>query len=93
MSGYVELIFEGLAPNERQGPIKLGLVLASARLETLEVLLDTYVEIGEAIPGLKQYETVFSTTPLVMSELETIFYDILEFHRNALDIFSRSGER
>ena len=67
--------------------------MASAKLETLEVLLDTYVEIGEAIPGLKQYEAVFSTSPLVMGELETIFCDILEFHRNALDIFNRSGER
>ncbi|KAH8880581.1 hypothetical protein GQ53DRAFT_669656, partial [Thozetella sp. PMI_491] len=71
------------------GPIKFGLVVASARLETLEGLLDTYVEIGEVIPGLKQYDSIFNSCPAVTEVLELYFCDILQFHTNALEVFTR----
>jgi hypothetical protein len=69
----------------------LGLVLASARLESLEKLLDTYVEIGEVIPGLQQYDTVFQSCPAVTEVLERYFGDILQLHANVLDVFARPG--
>ncbi|KAI1125678.1 hypothetical protein F5Y10DRAFT_294447 [Nemania abortiva] len=71
------------------GPIKLALLVAGAHLETLECLLDTYVEIGEVVPGLRQYDQLFKTAPFVLEILEKYFYDILEFHRSALSVFLR----
>ncbi|KAK8073513.1 hypothetical protein PG994_004412 [Apiospora phragmitis] len=67
--------------------------MAGTRLQTLEQLLDTYVEIGEVIPGLRQYETLFQEAPAVLEVLEKYFCDILEFHRNAMDVFARPGWR
>ncbi|KAK7917369.1 hypothetical protein PG985_010977 [Apiospora marii] len=75
------------------GPIKLALMMAGTRVQTLEQLLDTYVEIGEVIPSLKQYETLFKEAPAVLEVLEKYFCDILEFHRNAMDVFARPGWR
>ncbi|KAK8024370.1 hypothetical protein PG993_012436 [Apiospora rasikravindrae] len=76
------------------GPIKLALMplkMAGTRVQTLEQLLDTYVEIGEVIPGLRQYEAIFKQAPTVLEVLEKYFCDILEFHRNAMDVFARPG--
>ncbi|KAK8876959.1 hypothetical protein PGQ11_001905 [Apiospora arundinis] len=73
------------------GPIKLALMMASTRIQTLELLLDTYVEIGEVIPSLWQYEALFKEAPTVLEVLEKYFCDILEFHRNAMDVFGRPG--
>ena len=71
------------------GPIKLVLVVASAGLETLEGLLDVYVEIGEVIPGLEQYDSIFRECPAVIEVLEMYFCDVLQFHTNALEVFAR----
>ncbi|KAK7973119.1 hypothetical protein PG988_007253 [Apiospora saccharicola] len=71
------------------GPIKLALMMAGTRVQTLEQLLDTYVEIGEVIPSLQQYESLFKDAPAVLEVLERYFCDILEFHRNAMDVFAR----
>ncbi|EEU36073.1 uncharacterized protein NECHADRAFT_102084 [Fusarium vanettenii 77-13-4] len=73
------------------GPIKFALMIASNRLETLELLLDTYVEIGEVIPSLGQYEQMFKSYPYLREVLERCFHDILEFHKEALDVFSTTG--
>ncbi|KAI8650419.1 hypothetical protein NCS57_01375600 [Fusarium keratoplasticum] len=73
------------------GPIKFALMIASNRLETLELLLDTYVEIGEVIPSLRQYEQMFKNYPYLREVLERCFHDILEFHKEALEVFSRTG--
>ncbi|KAL2672283.1 hypothetical protein Neosp_012985 [[Neocosmospora] mangrovei] len=66
--------------------------IASNRLETLELLLDTYVEIGEVIPSLGQYEQMFKSYPYLREVLERCFHDILEFHKEALDVFSTTGD-
>ncbi|KAI0971544.1 hypothetical protein F4678DRAFT_87902 [Xylaria arbuscula] len=71
------------------GPIKLALLVATARVEYLECLLDTYVEVGEIIPNLQQYDKLFKAAPCVLEVLERYFCDILEFHQNALDVFAR----
>ncbi|RYP07648.1 hypothetical protein DL764_002385 [Monosporascus ibericus] len=63
------------------GPIKLALVVAGTRIDTLERLLDTYVEIGEVIPGLQQYDQLFKNCPAVREILELY---LLKRHRTLL---------
>ncbi|ETS80318.1 hypothetical protein PFICI_07847 [Pestalotiopsis fici W106-1] len=75
------------------GPIKLMLMIASSKLETLEFLLDTYVEFGELIPHLQQYDRLFASSPSVLEVLGRYVEDILRFHQNALKVFSRPGWR
>ena len=65
--------------------------MAGTRIDILERLLDTYVEIGEVIPGLRQYDQLFKNCPAVREVLERYLYDILQFHRKALDLFARPG--
>ncbi|KAI1357570.1 hypothetical protein F5Y08DRAFT_324036 [Xylaria arbuscula] len=71
------------------GPIKFTLLVAAARVESLECLLDAYVELGEIIPSLQQYDQLFKAAPCVLEVLELYFCDILEFHQNALSVFAR----
>ena len=66
--------------------------MAGTRLETLECLLDTYIEIGEVIPSLRQYDQLFKASRPVLEVLERYFCDILEFHLNALEVFSSPGK-
>ncbi|KAI1114303.1 hypothetical protein F5Y14DRAFT_189934 [Nemania sp. NC0429] len=73
------------------GPIKFALLVAGTRLETLERLLDIYIEIGEVIPSLRQYDQLFKAAPSVLEVLERYYCDILEFHRHALEVFSSPG--
>jgi hypothetical protein len=60
-------------------------------METLECLLDTYVEVAEIMPGLQQYDQLFKAAPAVLEVLERYFADILQFHRYAMDVFTRPG--
>ncbi|RYP62193.1 hypothetical protein DL771_009825 [Monosporascus sp. 5C6A] len=63
--------------------------VAGTRIDILERLLDTYVEIGEVIPGLQQYDQLFKNCSAVREILEWYLDDILKFHRKALDVFAR----
>lgn len=60
-------------------------------MDVLERLLDTYVELGEVIPGLRQYDKLFKSFPQIREILERYLEDILHFHRKALDLLSRPG--
>ncbi|KAK4214473.1 hypothetical protein QBC37DRAFT_387130 [Rhypophila decipiens] len=71
------------------GPIKFVLLAVGTWCETLDCLLDTYVEIGEFLPGLSQYTTLLEKYPSLGMLLEKYYSDVLEFHRNALKVFSR----
>ncbi|KAH8684930.1 hypothetical protein BGZ61DRAFT_548682 [Ilyonectria robusta] len=71
------------------GPIKFILVAASTWVETLDLLLDTYAEIGEILPGLTQFRNMLGQHPYLKVHLENYYCDVLSFHRNALDVFSR----
>ncbi|RYP66506.1 hypothetical protein DL770_008790 [Monosporascus sp. CRB-9-2] len=62
---------------------------ASTWVETLELLLDTYIEIGEILPGLTQFRNFLGQHPALKVHLENYYCDVLDFHRNALDVFSR----
>ena len=65
--------------------------VAGTSINTLDCLLDTYVEIGEVIPGLQQYDQLFENCPAVREILERYWSDVLQFHRKALDVFARPG--
>jgi len=56
------------------------------------LLLETYAEIGEALPGLSQYSKLFGRYPFIQKHLENYYCDVLEFNRSALEVFARPGE-
>ncbi|KAI1076546.1 hypothetical protein F5B20DRAFT_320137 [Whalleya microplaca] len=59
------------------GPIKLVLMAAASKVETLECLLDTYAKVGEVIPSLQQYDQLFKNAPAVLEVLERFFVTFL----------------
>ncbi|KAF2993718.1 hypothetical protein E8E14_000319 [Neopestalotiopsis sp. 37M] len=71
------------------GPIKFLLLMAGTWLDSLDTLLETYAEIGEILPSLKQYQSLFKRYSFVTSYLESYYCDILEFHRIAFQVFTR----
>ncbi|KAI9688915.1 MAG: hypothetical protein M1822_001272 [Bathelium mastoideum] len=73
------------------GPIKFSLLVAEKCYESLDIVLRTYEEIGERIPSLKQYETLFERNPEGRRALELYCYDILEFHYHALPFLNKPG--
>ncbi|KAK3300618.1 uncharacterized protein B0H64DRAFT_315062, partial [Chaetomium fimeti] len=70
-------------------PIKFVLLAAGTWVETLDCLLDTYAEIGEFLPGLSQYESFLRNHPAIGVHLQNYYCDVLDFHRKALQVFSR----
>ncbi|KAK6526015.1 hypothetical protein TWF281_011056 [Arthrobotrys megalospora] len=75
------------------GPIKLALMVASTRIDTLENLLDAYQEIGEVLHGVGKYDRLFKNYPDIQRILEMYFYDVLEFHHEVLRVFGRPDWR
>ena len=66
--------------------------IASTWVESFDVLLDAYEEIGENLPQLVKYGELFNRHAHMWKVLELIYGDILEFHRRALRFFSRPSE-
>jgi len=58
----------------------------------LDLLLDTYSEIGEILPGLTRFRNALVKNERLKVHLENYYCDVLDFHRNALDVFSRPGK-
>jgi len=73
------------------GPMKLLLQVTSTWADSFDTILDAYQQIGEQIPMLQQYQTLFDHSPHMQRLLEMIYEDILEFHRRALRVFSGPG--
>ncbi|QYS97700.1 hypothetical protein H0G86_004921 [Trichoderma simmonsii] len=73
------------------GPIKLALMVATTRVDTLERLLEVYHELGEVLHGVGKYDRLFKNHPDAREILETYFYSILEFHHAVLEVFARPG--
>ncbi|KAI1467938.1 WD40 repeat-like protein [Daldinia caldariorum] len=71
------------------GPMKFLLITASTHINSFDKLLDAYVQVGNAIPGLQRYEATFAEHPPLATVLEDYYSDILEFHRISLAIFKR----
>jgi hypothetical protein len=73
----------------RQGPTKFLLQVASAYAEAFDALLDAYQQIGESLPLLSQYQTLFVRNPHMRKVLGMMYSDILEFHKKALKYFQQ----
>ncbi|KAF4454891.1 zinc finger protein [Fusarium austroafricanum] len=71
------------------GPIKFLLTVANQHFKSLDKLLDAYSRIGDAIPGLLQYKTVFENNDSLSTVLEDYYSDVLNFHLEALRVFAR----
>ncbi|KGO58231.1 hypothetical protein PEX2_067410 [Penicillium expansum] len=71
------------------GPMKFLLQVASSVSEAFNELLTTYKIIGESLPLLEKCEGLLDGNPCVQQALESMFHDILEFHRTALTYFRK----
>ena len=63
--------------------------MASTKIETLDMLLGTYQDIGDVLDGIKKYDKLFKNYPDFRNILEDYFYDILEFHHAVLVAFGK----
>ena len=63
--------------------------MASTKIETLDMLLGTYQDIGDVLDGIKKYDKLFKNYPDFRKILEDYFYDILEFHHAVLVAFGK----
>ncbi|KAF2638941.1 hypothetical protein P280DRAFT_470952 [Massarina eburnea CBS 473.64] len=79
MSGLVAFVW---------GPIKFLLLTASNFADTFETLLEAYEQIGEQLPLLEAYESLFHQSPHMLQALENMYMDILEFHSEAVKFYS-----
>ncbi|KAI0376818.1 hypothetical protein F5Y04DRAFT_285493 [Hypomontagnella monticulosa] len=65
--------------------------IASTRIDSLDLLLGAYQDIGEALHGVGKYERLFKNYPDARDILDKYFYDVLEFHYSVLQVFSGPG--
>jgi hypothetical protein len=72
--------------------MKFLLMVAKNYTDAFNALLDAYLEIGENLPQLSQYQTLFAENPHMQLALAHIFEDILEFHKEALRYFRQRSE-
>lgn len=72
--------------------MKFLLMIARNYTEAFNALLDAYLEIGENIPQLAQYQNMFESNVHMQIALAHIYEDILEFHKEALRYFRQRSE-
>ncbi|TEY63394.1 hypothetical protein BOTCAL_0155g00160 [Botryotinia calthae] len=72
------------------GPMKFCLQVASSWAESFDTLLDAYQQLVENIPLLEQYGDLFKGNSYMVNVLALIYEDMLDFHRAALRVFSKS---
>ena len=60
-------------------------------VDSFEILLNAYQEIGERLPSFVQYQALFDSNPDMRRALELYFCDILEFHHHALKFLNKAG--
>src|SRR5438034_1278602 len=58
----------------------------------MDAIFDTYAQVGDILPRLKEFEKVFENYPSLLEVLERYICDVLEFHAAALKVFARPGE-
>ncbi|KAF2141617.1 uncharacterized protein K452DRAFT_271241 [Aplosporella prunicola CBS 121167] len=71
------------------GPMKLLLQIASNFSEALSKLLDAYEKIGENMPQVQQYQSLFQESPHMRKVLTMMYENLLDFHQEALRYFRR----
>ncbi|TGO44699.1 hypothetical protein BCON_0473g00060 [Botryotinia convoluta] len=72
------------------GPMKFCLQVASSWAESFDTLLDAYQQLAENIPLLEQYGDLFKGNSYMVNVLALFYEDMLDFHRAALRVFSKS---
>ncbi|KAG4441876.1 hypothetical protein IFR05_002617 [Cadophora sp. M221] len=70
------------------GPMKFFLLTANTWADSFEILLDAYGQLGEHIPLLEQYYSLFGTSREMETVLIMMYKDILSFHKEATRFFS-----
>ena len=65
--------------------------MASTWSDSFDILLDAYEQIGNEIPLLEQYKSVFENDPHMVKVLGFIYKDILDFHKRAIRFFQGRG--
>lgn len=63
------------------------LLFAKNYADAFNALLEAYLEIGDNLPQLSQFQTLFADNTHMQLALAHIFQDILEFHKEALRYF------
>jgi len=66
---------------------------ASTFADSFEQVLDAYERIGEQLPLLVEYESLFHKSPHMVEALQMMYLDILEFHQQARKFFSGRCKR
>jgi len=66
--------------------------MAAKSTESFDTLLDAYEEIGERSPSYLQYQALFHKNDETRSALIWFYSGIVEFHRNAIQIFTRPSK-
>ncbi|KAF4628757.1 hypothetical protein G7Y89_g9399 [Cudoniella acicularis] len=71
------------------GPLKFCLQVANGWAESFDTLLDAYKRLGENLPLLQQYQSLFENSSDMRRVLSLMFNGILDFHLSALRLFKR----
>ncbi|KAK8084664.1 hypothetical protein PG997_005935 [Apiospora hydei] len=66
------------------GPLKFILTVTSSVVDAFDAFLNVYQEIGESLPLLSSYQSLFSENSHMRTLLVTIFKDILAIHKEAV---------
>lgn len=66
--------------------------VANTWAEAFDDLLDAYEQIGEHMPLLQQYQSLFHASPHMQKVLCMMFDDIVDFHTEAVRFFAKNGE-
>jgi hypothetical protein len=60
--------------------------------DTFDTLLEAYAQIGEQLPLLSEYESLFGSNVHMIEALQWIYIDILTFHQHAMRFFQSTSE-
>ena len=65
--------------------------IARNSVDHLDMVLDAWEKIAEAMPMLIEYQDIFKEHVSLQEVLVEIFADVLEFHQHAIKFFSGRG--
>lgn len=65
--------------------------IASSYTDAFDLVLDAYKDIGNNLPQFEKYAQLFGDKPSVRKALVDVFEVILNFHKQAMKFFRRSG--
>ncbi|KAL2849960.1 hypothetical protein BJX68DRAFT_275805 [Aspergillus pseudodeflectus] len=83
-----DILEESVHMNFVWGPVKALLKIPRGHPELLDALLSAYEKIGDELPILGDKYTIFKYHLGLQRILARLFIDIMDFHQNALDLYS-----